>query len=82
MANIWENAKSILAGNLNSCLIYLIATFGISNPPETSTHEALIKAFQILSLKTTEFSNINPDFTAKIPVVSFNVGGKKTISRM
>ena len=32
-----------------------------------------------MTLKTDEFSNVNPDFTAKIPVVSFNVGGKKTI---
>ena len=51
-------------------------------PPETAPHEALIKAFQTLTLKTDEFSNVNPDFTAKIPVVSFNVGGKKTILRM
>ena len=46
-------------------------------PPETAPHEALIKAFQTLTLKTDEFSNVNPDFTAKIPVVSFDVGGKK-----
>ena len=51
-------------------------------PPETAPHEALIKAFQTLTLKTDEFSNVNPDFTAKIPVVSFNVGGKKTILRI
>ena len=51
-------------------------------PPETAPHEALIKAFQTLTLKTDEFSNVNPDFTAKIPVVSFDVGGKKTILRM
>ena len=48
-------------------------------PPETAPHEALIKAFQTLTLKTDEFSNVNPDFTAKIPVVSFNVGGKTKI---
>ena len=51
-------------------------------PPETAPHEALIKAFQTLTLKTDEFSNVNPDFTAKIPVVSFNVGGKKTIFKV
>jgi hypothetical protein len=42
-------------------------------PPETAPNETLVKAFQTLTLKTDEFSNINPDFTAKIPVVSFSV---------
>ena len=48
-------------------------------PSETAPHEALIKAFQTLSLKADEFTNVNPDFTTKIPVVSFTVQGMKNL---
>ena len=39
MANIWEKAKSILAGNLNSGLTYLITT--------VSAHSNKIIRFQV-----------------------------------
>ena len=43
-------------------------------PPNIPPHEALIKAYQALVLKADEFSNVCPDFMAKIPSVTFFVG--------
>ena len=43
-------------------------------PPNIPPHEALIKAYQGLVLKADEFSNVCPDFMAKIPSVTFFVG--------
>ena len=40
-------------------------------PSEIPPHEALIKAYQTLVLKSDEFNNVVPDFTAKIPAVTF-----------
>ena len=42
-------------------------------PTEIPPHEALIKALHTLVLKSEEFSNVSPDFTAKIPTVTFFV---------
>lgn len=44
-------------------------------PSNIPPHEALIKAYQTLMISVNEFSNVIPDFTAKIPVVSFYAGG-------
>ena len=44
-------------------------------PPQTAPHEALIIAYRTLCMQTDEFSDVVPDFTAKIPVVSFFAAG-------
>lgn len=41
-------------------------------PSEIPPHEALIKAYQALVQRPQEFVNVIPEFTAKIPVVSFH----------
>ncbi len=44
-------------------------------PSTIAPHEALIKAFQTLVHFGDTFCNVHPDFTAKIPAVSFQVNG-------
>ena len=44
-------------------------------PPEVPPHEALIKAYQSLCIHSADFTDIFPEFMAKIPFVSFNAGG-------
>lgn len=44
-------------------------------PSNIAPHEALIKAYQTLMIRVDEFTNVIPDFTAKIPVVSFCAAG-------
>lgn len=40
-------------------------------PPEIPPHVALIKAYEMLVLKSDEFNNVVPEFNAKIPAVTF-----------
>lgn len=46
-------------------------------PNDVPPHEALIKAYQALIMKADIFSNVCPDFTAKIPAVTFMVSRLK-----
>ena len=62
--------SSLTGFGLNSCDLNL----DLQIPPEIPPHEALIEAYQSLVLKADEFSNVCPDFMAKIPSVTFFVG--------
>ena len=62
--------SSLTGFGLNSCDLNL----DLQIPSEIPPHEALIKAYQSLVLKADEFSNVCPDFMAKIPSVTFFVG--------
>ena len=44
-------------------------------PPEIPPHVALIKAYEILVLRSDEFNNVVPEFNAKIPAVTFMTKG-------
>jgi DNA polymerase sigma len=43
-------------------------------PSEIPPHKALMRSFETLVVKSDEFSNVQPDFTAKIPAIVFFVG--------
>ncbi len=46
-------------------------------PAEIPPHLALMTAFDVLAKRPGEFHNVLPDFTAKIPAISFYFGGTR-----